>query len=163
MNLGQYLDDNIENGAKSEFCIGVAGYPEKHFEAPNFDTDIRYLKEKVDAGADYIVTQMFFDNEKFFAFVDACRKADIKVPIIPGIKPVIKKYQLNSIPRKFYINFPLDFVQEMMKANTPEAIRQVGIEWTIQQCKELIAFGVPCLHFYTMGDTATILEIISNL
>lgn len=163
MNVGNYLDQNIENGAASEFCIGVAGYPEKHFESPNFELDIKYLKDKIDAGGDYIVTQMFFDNKKFFAFVEACRKAGINVPIVPGIKPVTKKYQLNSIPRKFFVNFPEEFVQEMLKASGSEAIRQVGIEWAIAQCKELKAAGVPCLHFYTMGDAQTTKDILKAL
>ncbi len=159
MNKGIYLDDNIENGEKTDFCIGIAGYPEKHFESPNLKSDMYWLKQKVDAGASYIVTQMFFDNEKYFRFVDNCRANGINVPIVPGLKPITKKYQLNSIPRMFYIDLPDDFVNEFIKAKTAEARKQIGIEWTIQQSKELKAKGAPCLHYYTMGDTPTIMSI----
>ena len=158
MNHGKYLDANINDGAKSDFCIGVAGYPEKHFEAPNLESDIKWLKKKIDAGADYIVTQMFFDNDKFFTFVDACRKAGIDVPIVPGLKPITKKYQLSSIPRKFFINFPEPLRKAMMKAKGSQ-IQDVGTEWCIQQSKELKEKGVPCLHYYTMGDVDTTRKI----
>ena len=161
MNQGLYLDTSIEKGAKTDFCIGVAGYPEKHFESPNFQLDIQYLKEKIDAGASYIVTQMFFDNEKFFSFQKACNDAGIHVPIVPGIKPITKKYQLNSIPRKFFVNFPEQLVDEVMRADEKD-VHQIGIEWCVNQCKELIDAGVPCIHFYTMGDTATIFKIVEK-
>lgn len=160
MNNGKYLDKGIEDGAKSDFCIGVAGYPEKHFEAPNLDTDINWLKKKIDAGGDYIVTQMFFDNSKYFEFVDKCRAAGIDVPIIPGLKPLTKRYQLSSIPRKFFINMPEDLVKEMNNAKGSEAILQVGIDWCIMQSKELIAKGAPCVHYYTMGDVDTTTKIV---
>ncbi len=163
MNVGQYLDQNLANAAPTEFCIGVAGYPEKHFEAPNFDTDLQYLKKKVDAGADYIVTQMFFDNAKYFNFVDKCRAAGIDVPIIPGLKPVTRKYQLSSIPRMFYIDFPEDFVKEMEKTKNTKESQQVGVEWCIAQSKELAAKGAPILHYYTMGDTDTMLKILKEV
>ncbi|MEO0732968.1 MAG: methylenetetrahydrofolate reductase [NAD(P)H] [Bacteroidota bacterium] len=161
MNDGQYLDDlTVSDSAnKTNFCIGVAGYPEKHFEAPNMDIDMRYLKAKIDAGADYIVTQMFFDNQKYFDFVDACRKYDINVPIIPGLKPLTKRYQLNSIPRLFYIDLPDDLVKAVDAAKDAEARRQVGIEWCVAQSKELKGKGAPCLHYYTMGDSSTIRAI----
>jgi len=159
MNSGEYLDPNVVNGQGTDFCIGVAGYPEKHFEAANLDLDLKYLKDKVDAGADYIVTQMFFDNQKYFDFVDACRKMDINVPIIPGLKPMTKKYQLNSLPRMFSLDLPQDLVDGIMNAKDKEARRQVGIEWCIMQSKELKEKGVPCLHYYTMGDTNTIQTI----
>jgi methylenetetrahydrofolate reductase (NADPH) len=162
MNHGNYLDSNIEKGTPTEFCIGVAGYPEKHFESPNRAMDINFLKEKVDAGAAYIVTQMFFDNNKFFRFRDECIAAGINVPIVPGLKPITRKYQLNSIPRKFFINFPPDLVNEVIKADEKD-IKTIGIEWCIQQCKELKAAGVPCLHFYTMGDADTTYKIISKI
>ena len=162
MNQGIYLDTNIDKGSKTDFCIGVAGYPEKHFEAPNLDQDIQYLIDKVKAGASYIVTQMFFDNEKFFEFVDKCRAAGIMVPIVPGLKPLTRKYQLNSIPRKFFINFPEALVKEVAKADEKN-IKQIGIEWCIQQSKELKAKGVPCLHYYTMGDAETTIKIASSL
>jgi methylenetetrahydrofolate reductase (NADPH) len=155
MNEGRYLDANIVNGERTDFCIGIAGYPEKHYEAPNFDTDLHYAKMKVEAGADYIVTQMFFDNQRFFEYVDQCRAAGIEVPIVPGLKPLTKRYQLTSIPRKFFINLPQEFVSEVLRAPDDEAVRRIGIEWCIEQSKELKARGVPCLHYYTMGDTET--------
>ena len=155
MNEGRYLDANIVNGEKTDFCVGVAGYPEKHFEAPNPATDLHYTKQKVVAGAGYIVTQMFFDNRKYFDYVDACRKIGIEVPIVPGLKPLTKRYQLNSIPRKFFVNLPEALVSEIEKAKTDEAVQQIGIEWCIQQSRELKAAGVPCLHYYTMGNAAT--------
>lgn len=163
MNVGKYLDQNLANAAPTEFCIGVAGYPEKHFEAPNFDIDLKYLKDKVDAGADYIVTQMFFDNEKYFSFVDKCRAAGINVPIIPGLKPVTKKSQLVSIPRMFFIDFPEDLANAMHNAKDKEATRQIGIDWCIAQSKELKAKGAPILHYYTMGDTKTMLKILKEV
>jgi methylenetetrahydrofolate reductase (NADPH) len=159
MNEGNYLDPDIVNGEKTDFCVGIAGYPEKHFEAPNFDTDLSFTKKKVDAGAHYIVTQMFFDNQKYFDYVEACRLAGIDVPIVPGLKPLTRRYQLNSIPRKFFVNMPKDLVDAALKANNEEAVQRIGIEWCIQQSKELKAAGVPCLHYYTMGDTETIREI----
>lgn len=160
MNNGKYLDSAINDGAKTDFCIGVAGYPEKHFEAPNLESDIHWLQKKVKAGADYIVTQMFYDNQKYFDFVDACRAAGIDIPIVPGLKPLTKRYQLTSIPRKFFINFPEPLVKEMLKAKGPEAILTVGREWCIEQSKELKARGAPCLHFYTMGDVDTTRKIV---
>jgi len=163
MNEGRYLDSNIVNGERTDFCIGVAGYPEKHFEAPNLPTDLHFTKQKVDAGASYIVTQMFYDNKKYFEYVDDCRKAGIEVPIVPGLKPLTKRYQLNSIPRKFYINMPEEFVSEVLKAKDDEAVQQIGIEWCIQQSRELKAAGVPCLHYYTMGDTETIKTIAGSV
>lgn len=159
MNNGKYLDADIDDGAKSDFCIGIAGYPEKHFEAPNMDFDLAWTKKKVDAGADYIVTQMFFDNKKYLAYVDACRAAGIDVPIVPGLKPLTKKYQLNALPRNFFLDLPEALVKAMSAANNAEARRQVGIEWCIAQSKELKANGVPCLHYYTMGDSATTRQI----
>ncbi len=163
MNKGKYLDAGIAEGAKSDFCIGIAGYPEKHFEAPNMDYDLEWTKAKVEAGADYIVTQMFFNNEKYFEYVDQCRAVGINVPIVPGLKPLTKKYQMNSLPRLFYIDLPEILVKEMGKASNGEARRQVGVEWCIQQSKELKARGVPCLHYYTMGDSKTIQEIVESV
>lgn len=160
MNSGRYLDANIENGEKMDFCIGIAGYPEKHFESPNMDRDLMFTKAKIDAGADYIVTQMFFDNEKYFNYVDACRKIGINVPIVPGLKPITKRYQLNSLPRLFYLDMPADLVKAIGDAKDGAAIREIGIEWCIMQSKELKERGVPCLHYYTMGDSETIRRIV---
>ena len=160
INRGKYLDSNIENGEPTDFCIGIAGYPEKHFEAPNMGTDLEYTKAKIDAGANYIVTQMFFDNQKYFDYVKACRASGIDVPIVPGLKPVTKLYQLNSLPRLFHLDLPTDLVQAIEKAKNAEARRQVGIEWSTAQSKELKEAGVPCLHYYTMGDSDTIREIV---
>ena len=159
MNKAVYLDDKIVGGEKMDFCIGVAGYPEKHFEAPNLDLDMKFLKEKINAGADYIVTQMFFDNQKYFDYVKKCRDMGINVPIVPGLKPLTKKYQLNSIPRLFYIDLPDDLVNAIEGAKDAAARKQVGIDWCIQQSKELKKAGVPCLHYYTMGDVETIRKI----
>lgn len=163
MNQGQYLDELVGDVVKTNFCIGVAGYPEKHFEAPNIDVDLAYTKEKIDAGADYIVTQMFFDNQKFFDYVAACRAIGIQVPIVPGLKPLTKLYQLTSIPRHFYIDLPDDLVKEVLKAKDADARIQVGTEWCIAQSKELKAAGVPCLHYYTMGDSKIIQQIASSV
>lgn len=163
MNHGLYLDENIENGQKTNFCIGIAGYPEKHFEAPNMESDLAFIKQKVEAGAEYIVTQMFFDNEKYFEYVESCRNAGIHIPIVPGLKPLTKMYQLSSIPRHFYINLPEDLVSAFLSAKTMEAKRQVGIEWCVAQSQELKAAGVPCLHYYTMGDVDTIKKIAESV
>jgi methylenetetrahydrofolate reductase (NADPH) len=163
MNHGRYLDENIENGQKTNFCIGIAGYPEKHFEAPNMESDLAFIKEKFKAGAEYIVTQMFFDNEKYFEYVESCRNAGIHIPIVPGLKPLTKMYQLSSIPRHFYINLPEDLVSAFLSAKTMEAKRQVGIEWCVAQSQELKAAGVPCLHYYTMGDVDTIKKIAESV
>ena len=163
MNNGDYLDGSIVDGAKMDFCIGIAGYPEKHFEAPNMAFDLEKTKEKIEAGADYIVTQMFFDNQKYFDYVDACRAAGINVPIIPGLKPLTKKYQMKSIPRLFYIDMPDDLVKELTNATDKEAVKEAGIEWCIAQSKELKKRGAPCLHYYTMGDTETIRRIAESV
>ena len=163
MNQGKYLDDNIENGEKTNFCIGIAGYPEKHFEAPNLNSDLEFAKQKVEAGANYIVTQMFFDNKYYFEYVKRCREMGIEVPIVPGLKPLTKKYQLNSIPRLFHIDLPQELACSLQNAKNAEARREAGIEWCIHQSKELKAAGAPCLHYYTMGDTETIKRIVENV
>jgi methylenetetrahydrofolate reductase (NADPH) len=151
LNRGTYLYDEVENSNPSNFCIGVAGYPEKHFEAPSLKADLKHLKAKVDAGGDFIVTQMFFNNEHFFKFVSDCRAAGITVPIIPGLKPLTTKGQLQGIPRNFHINLPDDLIEAVEAAKSPEALKQVGVEWCIAQSKELMAKGVPVLHYYTMS------------
>jgi methylenetetrahydrofolate reductase (NADPH) len=155
MNRGVYLDDELEDVSSTNFCIGIAGYPEKHFEAPNLKTDLKYLKAKVDAGADYIVTQMFYDNSKYFDFVNLCRENGINVPIIPGIKIMTTKKQLNILPSIFHIDIPDALAEAVEKAKTSEQVKEIGVEWAIQQCKELVAANVPCLHFYTMGNPDT--------
>ena len=159
MNNGIYLADDLKNAKPTDFCIGVAGYPEKHFEAPNMKSDIKYLKQKVDAGADYIVSQMFYDNEKFKAFVKICREADIQIPIIPGLKPLTRKKQISSIPRIFKVDIPDDLEDAIQKCKSDEEAREVGLEWCIAQSKDLIDFGVPCLHYYTMGDVKGMVRI----
>ena len=163
MNKGRYLHEDIANGSKTNFCIGIAGYPEKHFEAPNLDMDLKNTKAKIEAGADYIVTQMFYDNQKYFDYVKKCREAGITVPIIPGLKPVSKIHQLSSLPRLFHVDMPETLVNEFTKAKTPEDRRQVGIEWAIMQSRELKEFGVTCLHYYTMGDSETIQAIMEKV
>lgn len=163
INRGIYLDETLENATPTDFCIGVAGYPEKHYEAPNFRTDLKYLKKKVDMGAEYIVTQMFFDNEKFFNFVDHCRQMDINVPIIPGLKPLTVRRHLNLLPNFFHVDLPEALVTEVEKCKTKEAVRQVGIEWTIQQSKELKKFGVPCLHYYSMGKSDAVFKVAKEV
>jgi methylenetetrahydrofolate reductase (NADPH) len=161
MNDGKYLDKGIENGSKTSFCIGIAGYPEKHFESPNFESDLYFTKKKIDAGASYIVTQMFFDTDKYFEYVNKCHEYGITVPIVPGIKPITKKYQLNSIPRNFFINMPEALVKEITKTSDAN-VKEIGIEWAIEQCKQLIEKKVPCIHFYTMGDWQTTKKIIEK-
>jgi methylenetetrahydrofolate reductase (NADPH) len=163
LNAGIYLDDELKGTHKTEFCIGVAGYPEKHFEAPNMDTDLQYLKAKVDAGADYIITQMFFDNKKYFAFVEACRAAGINVPIIPGLKPVYSKKQLTILPKTFHIDLPTDLSNEILKCKTDEEVEKVGAEWLLVQSKELKKYGVPVLHYYTLGRPHLIAGVVNNL
>jgi|SRR5215217_2166620 len=151
MNNGKYLHEDHE-AVKSDFCIGVAGYPEKHFEAPNLKTDFKYLKQKIDAGADFIVTQMFYDNSKYMEFVKQCRENGINVPIIPGLKPITSSKQLINLPKIFHIDIPDDLSDAVHACKSEADVKEVGIEWMIQQCKELMAFGAPVMHFYTMGN-----------
>lgn len=153
MNNGVYLDEEMKDASPTNFCMGVAAYPEKHFEAPNLYSDMKWLKAKVDAGADYIVTQMFFDNSKYFQFVEACRKNDINVPIIPGLKILTSKSQLIALPKIFHIDLPQDLYVELEKCKDDKAVKEIGIKWAIQQSKELKKAGVPCLHYYTMGSS----------
>jgi methylenetetrahydrofolate reductase (NADPH) len=151
MNHGNYLDEDLMNAHNSNFCIGVSGYPEKHFEAPNMNSDLRWLKQKVDAGAEYIVTQMFFNNDKYFEFVETCKNAGITIPIIPGLKPLTTKKQLTVLPKVFHIDIPEDLVQAVENCKDDKAVKQVGIDWAVQQSKALKAAKVPVLHYYTMG------------
>jgi methylenetetrahydrofolate reductase (NADPH) len=161
LNQGIYLDEDILNGGKTDFCMGVAGYPEKHFESPNFEIDLIKTKEKVDAGADYIMTQMFFNNQKFLDYVQACRDMGINVPIIPGLKPITNKKQLTILPRIFHVDIPTELSNAINKCKTDAECEQVGTEWLIQQSKELKAAGVPVLHYYTLGKPKVIREVVS--
>ena len=163
MNHGTYLDESLENSACTDFNIGVAGYPEKHIEAPSLEADLKRLKEKVDAGADYIVTQMFFDNQKYFKFVEAARAIGITVPIIPGIKPVAVKRHLQLLPQVFWLDMPQDLIHSIEQAKDNAAVRQIGVEFAVQQSKELIEFGVPCVHYYSMGKSDNIHQIASQV
>ena len=163
LNSGVYLEEDLKNTTQTKFCIGVAGYPEKHFEAPNMDTDLQYLKQKVDSGADYIVTQMFFDNEKYFSFVKACRAIGINVPIIPGLKPVYTRKQLTVLPKTFHIDLPATLSNEMNKCQSDAAVEQLGTEWLLQQSKELKAAGVPVLHYYTLGKPHIVANVVKEL
>lgn len=151
MNQGKYLDPDLKNSNATQFCIGVAGYPEKHFEAPNLASDLRWLKRKVEDGAEYVITQMFFDNAAYFDFVAKCRKQGIDIPILPGLKPLTTKGQLNSLPQNFHVNLPDELVDLIERAKTNETVKEIGVEWCIRQAKELKDAGVPGLHFYTMG------------
>ena len=163
LNQGIYLDEDILNGGKTDFCMGVAGYPEKHFESPNFEIDLIKTKEKVDAGADYIMTQMFFNNQKFLDYVQACRDMGITVPIIPGLKPITNKKQLTILPRIFHVDIPTDLSNAINKCKTDAECEQVGTEWLIQQSKELKAAGVPVLHYYTLGKPKVIKDVCERI
>ena len=160
MNKGKYLE-NITNAQKTDFCVGVAGYPEKHFEAPNLDFDIQMLKRKVDAGGDYIVTQMFFNNDAYFRFVDKCRDAGIEVPIIPGLKVLTQERHLNFLPKYFHLNIPEELSHSVQ--SDPNNARSIGIEWGARQCTELLEKGVQGIHFYIMGDPTPALDVIEKI
>lgn len=162
MNRGIYLHEMQRNPIPTRFCIGVAGYPEKHYESPNLSQDIRNLKRKVDAGADYIVTQMFFDNSKYFGFVERCRTEGITVPIIPGLKPVSSLRHLEMLPRTFHIDMPDELTDELSRCRNDAQASQVGIEWTVKQSRELKAAGAPAIHYYTMSRSENICEILKQ-
>lgn len=163
MNNGKFLDEDLQDVAPTKFCIGVAGYPEKHFEAPNMRSDLKFLKAKVDAGAEYIVTQMFFDNKKYFEFVATCREMGINIPIIPGVKVLTTKKQLTLLPSVFHIDIPHDLADSIDAVHTNEQVKEAGIEWAIEQCKELKEAGVPCIHFYTMGSSEITRRVASKV
>ena len=163
LNAGVYLEEGLKNTQKTKFCIGVAGYPEKHFEAPNMATDLNYLKKKVDAGADYIITQMFFDNAKYYAFVKACREIGIAVPIIPGLKPVYNRKQVTMLPKTFYIDLPTDLSNEMLRCKTDEEVENVGAEWLLHQSKDLKKNGVQVLHYYTLGKPHIVANVVKQI
>jgi methylenetetrahydrofolate reductase (NADPH) len=162
MNRGLYIEE-MQNATPTDFCIGVAGYPEKHFSAPNLKNDLKYLKLKVELGAEYIVTQMFFNNKKYFEFVDKCREAGINVPIIPGIKPITAKGQITILPKTFHIDIPEELSDAIEKCSDNKAAKEVGIEWCVQQSKELMEYGVPTLHYYSMGKSDPIYQIAKQL
>lgn len=162
MNKGTYLMDEVHLES-TDFCIGAAGYPEKHFEAMNLTTDLEYLKQKVDAGAEYIVTQMFFDNSKYFRFVEMCRKMGITVPIIPGIKPIKTLSHISFLPKFFNIDYPEELSRELLKCKTNQEVEELGIEWGIHQSKELKEKGVPCIHYYTMSNSSSVKMIAKEI
>lgn len=163
MNNGEYLDSTIKDPLPTSFCIGAAGYPEKHCEAPNIEEDIAHLKTKVEAGVGYIVTQMFFNNESFFRFEKLCREAGITVPIIPGIKPISTRKHIDLLPKAFSIDIPAELTAEVSKCSGNEEVYKVGVEWGIAQCKELLAHGCPAIHFYTMGRAENVQEIVKQV
>lgn len=163
LNNGIYQEEDIKNGGKTNFCMGIAGYPEKHFEAPNLQTDMSYLKAKVDAGAEYIMTQMFFNNQKYFEFVKLCRDNGINVPVIPGLKPITNKKQLTILPKIFHVDIPTDLTNAITKVKTDDEVEKIGTEWLIQQSKELREFGVPVLHYYTLGKPKVIYNVVKEL
>ena len=159
LNRGIFLDDELEQAHHSDFCIGVSGYPEKHMAAPNLELDMKYLKQKADKGADYIVTQMFFDTQKYIDFVTKCREMDITIPIVPGLKPITSLRQLTILPQIFHIDLPFDLTNALEKAKNNDQAKEIGIEWAIQQSKELIEFGVPTLHYYSMGKSESVYKV----
>jgi len=163
LNQAVYLEKELKNTRATDFCIGVAGYPEKHGESPNLESDLHFLKKKVEAGASYIITQMFFNNQKYFDFVNNCRAKGINVPIIPGLKPVSTLSQMATLPKTFNVDMPETLVKEILKCKNNTEVRQVGVEWAIQQAKELLEFGVPVIHFYTMGKSDNIRKIAQEV
>ncbi len=163
LNRGMYLEEELKGPTGTSFCPGVAGYPEKHFEAPNMEADLKYLKDKVDAGAEYIVTQMFFDNSKFFSFQEQCRTAGITVPIIPGLKPIYTKKQLNVIPRTFNVDIPTELSNEILRCKDDNDVEKVGQEWLLAQSIELKASGVPVLHYYTLGKPQVVADVVGKV
>lgn len=163
MNNGIYLEEDSIQGYKTDFNIGVAGYPEKHFESPNLKSDLRFLKQKVEAGADYIVTQMFYDNQQYFNFVKKCREEGINIPIIPGIKPITAASQIHSIPRTFHVDIPEKLSDEIDNCKTAEAVKAAGVKWCIQQSQELVEAGAPCIHYYTMGNVDAMRTIVDEV
>ncbi len=163
LNSGRYMEDDIIDGAKTDFCIGIAGYPEKHFEAPNMETDIYYLKRKIELGANYVTTQLFYKNEHFYNYVKLCRDNGVHVPIIPGLKPITNQRQLTTIPRVFNVEIPVELYNEMMKAKTEADCELIGTEWLLEQCRDLLKNGAPILHFYTLGKPQVIYNVLKRL
>ncbi len=163
MNNGIYIDEELQNANPTDFCIGVAGYPEKHYTAPNLKSDLKWLKKKVEMGADYIVTQMFFDNQKYFDFVEKCKSVGINVPIIPGLKPITTKKQISVLPRFFHIDIPEDLADAIEACKDNAEAKKIGVEWTVQQSKELMDYGAPVLHYYSMGKSDPVYNIAKEL
>jgi methylenetetrahydrofolate reductase (NADPH) len=163
LNQGKYVEETIEEGGKTNFCIGVAGYPEKHFESPNPQIDLLYLKAKMDAGAEYITTQMFFDNARYHQFVSACRSLDIHTPIIPGLKPITSKRQLSTIPSLFHVDIPSDLANEISKCKSDADSDRVGEDWLVMQAKDLIEQGAPVIHFYTLGKPQVVYNVMKRI
>lgn len=159
LNKGHYLDEELKHSHTTDFCIGVGGYPEKHMEAPSLEKDIAFLKQKVEAGADYIITQMFFDNQKYFEFVKRCREEGINCPIIPGLKPISTIKQMSLLPHRFHVDLPQDLIQAVEACSSNAQVKEVGVEWCIAQSQELIEAGVPVLHYYTMSRSENIHKI----
>lgn len=159
LNKGHYLDEELQHSHTTDFCIGVGGYPEKHMEAPSLEKDVAFLKQKVEAGADYIITQMFFDNQKYFEFVKRCREEGTNCPIIPGLKPISTIKQLSLLPHRFHVDLPQDLIQAVESCSSNAQVKEVGIEWCIAQSQELIEAGVPVLHYYTMSRSENIHKI----
>jgi methylenetetrahydrofolate reductase (NADPH) len=163
MNKGKYMEDDLADVAPTNFCIGVAGYPEKHFEAPNMIYDMKHMKTKIDAGAEYIVTQMFFDNAQYFEFVKKCKEMNINVPVIPGLKVLTTKKQATILPKIFKIDIPQPLLEQIEKCKTDAEVKEVGIEWCINQSKELVKNNAPCLHYYTMGSSEVTRRVASQV
>lgn len=163
LNHSKYLHEEMEGGSATDFCIGVSGYPEKHFEADSLDTDIAFLKQKVDAGADFVITQLFFDNSKFISYVEKCRAMGINIPIIPGLKPITTLKQIELLPKVFFIQFPAELQELLDRCKTDADVKEVGIDWSIKQAKELCNFGVPTLHYYTMGKSEAVKRILREV
>jgi len=163
LNNGLYMEDDIMDGAKTDFCIGIAGYPEKHFESPNSDTDIYYLKRKIELGANYVTTQLFYDNKHYYNYLNKCAEAGVNVPIIPGLKPLTNKKQLTGIPRVFNVEVPVELYTEMMKAKSDADCEQVGTEWLLHQCRDLLKNNAKVLHFYTLGKPGVIYNVLKQL
>jgi methylenetetrahydrofolate reductase (NADPH) len=163
LNNGMYIEDDILEGVRTDFSIGIAGYPEKHFEAPNLEIDVMYTKEKINAGADYITTQMFFNNVKYFDYLEALKTADIHVPVIAGLKPISTKKQLSILPSIFHVDLPTDLSMEIMKCKTDKDVEKVGEDWLVMQCKELIAAKAPVVHFYTLGKPQIVYNVMKRI
>ena len=163
LNNGQYMEEDILDGVRTDFCIGVAGYPEKHFESPNMDIDIAHLKHKIDLGADYITSQMFFDNKHYYSYLDRCREHGINVPVLPGLKPISSKKQLQIIPRVFNVEIPVELYNEIMKCKTDGEVEIVGMEWLLNQCRDLLKNNCPVLHFYTLSKPEAIYKVLKQL